>query len=415
MEFYHSRGYEVPDEAAMAAPDNDGMAPSQISSRKSKKLDGYGVNYVNWRYSAVLKEHNVSDTPTKDPEIGTYRKLIFNGDFKKSGSMTAVDKEIHRREDALWEIDMLKCATSNEARFQRTIMMTILNRQVLDDKLEFVCEAQWISKRLPGARCDPANCKITRPKPDLAVAFRSESLLPTDLYMTDFDRLKEFQGEIFPEGFQVSTQERAFHFFSMEVKGKRGEIDNHQAYHQNLNTASQALFNIYCCMKEVKDLDVYFKKVRVFSVVATVHGLWVRIHRPVKLKAESCADPEYPVGFQFDELGFLSGTYSREQASEVVYNLLCRCGIMKLHTILKGTIKKLLRRRQRNKPHQSLEDIRQAAASQELPAEKIPRPAPQSTTGRKRRAEDAGGSFASNTSNYRRKFDGININDPRRI
>ena len=387
----------MPDEAPMTSAVNDGMASSQVSSRNSKKIDGYSVDYKNSKYSAALTEHNISDTCGKDPDIEYYRELVLGEDSNTSSSLNDLEREIHRRDDALWKTDMIQCARSNEARFQRTIMMTILNRQELDDRLEFICEAPWISERLPGAECPPAKCKIKQPKPDVAVAFRSESLLSSNQRIVDFGRLKHLHGDIFFEGFQEWKKERAFHFFSMEVKGKRGQNDNNQAQFQNLNTASQALVNIYRCMKEVNDLDTYFKDVRVFSAVATVHGLWIRIHRPVRFEKDSCFDPSYPFGFEFDELECLSQRYSRHRATNIVFNLLCNYGLRKLHPILKRTIEKLLRLHPHKTTRPSMQDLQRAAEIQA-----------QVSSGRKRRAPDLRDSL---TSNSKRRLDNISIDD----
>ena len=50
-------------------------------------------------------------------------------------------------------------------------------------------------------------------------------------------------GHIFAEGSQIPQTERAFHFISIKVKGKRGKTGNYKAAGQNLNSASQALHN----------------------------------------------------------------------------------------------------------------------------------------------------------------------------
>lgn len=414
VEFYHSRGYEVPDEVLMASSVKGRKQSSKASSRRPKKPPGYAIDSEDSRFTAALLDHNISNLSEKDPEIKYYERLMLDKDSNTSGSLSTLEREIqreiHRREDSLWKTDMSKCARSNEARFQRTVMMTILNRQELDDKLDFNCEAQWISGRFPCPEaCMENACQITKPKPDLAVAFQSRSLLPANGFMADFERLKIWQCDIFPEGNQEFNNERAFYFFSMEVKGKRGQIDNQKAQFQNLNTASQALFNIYRCMKRVNDLDTFFNKVRVFSAVATIEGLSLRIHRPIRLDKEQCNDEDYPIGFQFDNLEHLRGAYSRAQATAIVYNILYEYGVLQLHLILKDTIQKLLKLHPRKKGSRpSLQDLEQAAAAQAALAEIDPAPASQESSGQKRRAHNLGDSFASNS---RRRLDNFNLSD----
>ena len=404
MEFYHSLGYEVPREVSMAST----VKSSKASSRKPKKPKDYAINYDSAAFTTTLQEHKISYFASKDPNIAHYKSIIFTGNLDPANSRNSLEREIQRREDALWDLDMAKCLRSNEARFQRTIMMAIVNRQELDEKLEFICEALWISERFPCKDCTPKLCKLPQAKPDTAVSFKAETLLPSDGFHADWERLKEFKSHIFPEGCQEYQDERAFHFFLMEAKGKRGSLDNQKAQFQNLNTASQALYNIYYCMKRTEDLETFFKEVRVFSAVATTEGLSIRVHWPVKLHHEQCFNKEYPIGFQFGELGRLRGDYSRAQANSIVYNILHTYGVLKLHPILKKTIAQLLKLYPCKAPAPLLAELEQAARTEAESGEAGPLPASQSSSGQKRRASALGHSF---TSNSRRRLDNVNIND----
>ena len=407
MDFWHSRGYEVSDEESMASTVQSTKASTQNSQKLPRLPKGYKVDCDDKRYSPTLKEHNIELVPVKDPKIEHFRKLIFFGDTNIINSQESLEKEIiNRREDALWKMDMSKCARSNEARFQRTIMITIINRLELDKNLEFIPEARWKSERFPCLNCLPMQCKITKPQPDLAVAFQATSLLPTDGFTADYERLKEIESHIFPEGNQEFQDQHAFHFFFMEVKGKRGTIDNQKAQFQNLNTASQAVYNIYRCMKRVNDLDTFFKEIRIFSASTTVAGLSIRVHRPRRLRnVEQCNKREYPIAFQFDELGSIKGDYSRAQALSIVYNILYEYGIRVLHPILKTTIETLLKLYPRDASGSSLQALEEAATTID---ETDSPPASQHSSGRKRRAPNLGDSF---TSNSRRRLGSFNIND----
>ena len=224
------------------------------------------------------------------------------------------------------------------------MVMDILNRHRLDEKVGFTCEATWVSDRFPCRDCSPEQCRISQPTPDLAVAFQADSLLPDNEFSIAWTRLKSLESAIFPEGTKEYQEDWAFHFFSMEAKGKRGTPDNKVALAQNLNTASQALFNIYRCMKEAGDLETFFKEVRVFSAVATAEGFWLRVHRPVQVNDLQHNKKEYPIGFMFDEVINLREQYTKSRVSGIVYNVLCRYGIEVLHPILKKTFKSLLER-----------------------------------------------------------------------
>ena len=398
------------DEASMASTGRSSRASSN-RNKAPKKPPDYTINYDDPRFTATLQEHIISVVVKKDPKIVYYKGLVLDEKVDPYDTQNSVEVEIQRREDALWEADMSKCTRSNEAKFQRTIMMTILNRQELDEKLDFECEAEWKSERFPCLNCIIKTCKLVKPKPDLAVAFQSESLLPSDGINGDWERLRDFESHIFPEGNQQYQKERAFHFFSMEAKGKLGQIGNQKAHFQNLNTASQALYNIYYCMKRTNDLDTFFDKVRVFSATATVEGFLVRVHWPLKIRKEQCNNREYPISFQFEEIARLKGDFSRARTTGVLYNILYKYGIQELHPILKNTIEKLLEHYPRKAHQSSLQEIEQATEFKNTQVEVDPQPASQDSSGRKRRARDLDDSFTSNVSNYRRRLDRTNIND----
>jgi hypothetical protein len=222
--------------------------------------------------------------------------------------------------------------------------MEMLSRHTLDKRTKFVCEAPWHSRRFPCKDCSAELCAITQPTPDLAVVFQSDSLLMNDEFSTAWTRLQSLQGHIFPKGTQQYQDDRAFHFFSMEVKEKRGTLDNKMGQDQNLNTASQALYNIYRCMKKANELDLFFDKVRVFSAVATAEGFWLRVHRAVKVRERQCNNQDYPIGFTFDEVLQMRDEYSKKRVSSILRNVLCRYGVKTLHPIMKRIVKILLDR-----------------------------------------------------------------------
>ncbi|RYC63272.1 hypothetical protein CHU98_g2926 [Xylaria longipes] len=76
-----------------------------------------------------------------------------------------------------FENDLEHCkAPANEAVFQRTVMMSIIDRSHLKSAFDFNCEGQWSlqgSNPLPSDGDDA----ITGPKPDLAIFFRFDYLV----------------------------------------------------------------------------------------------------------------------------------------------------------------------------------------------------------------------------------------------
>lgn len=238
--------------------DDSNITPSNESTIRGIRTKSYLIGPIDCRYDETLEQHNIAIKPYKDPIIDKVRKLIDTDLSDQSKIVSILEKRKEdESEEKRWQLDKYNCAHSNEARFQRTMMMDMLNRHALNEKTDFVCEATWDSHRFPCRDCSAEQCKISKPTPDLAVGFQPDSLLMDDEFSIAWTRLKSLEGYIFPEG---TKQDRAFHFFSMEVKGKRGTLDNKAAQDQNLNTASQALYNIYRCMKEANELNLFLKR-----------------------------------------------------------------------------------------------------------------------------------------------------------
>ena len=337
IEFYRSRGYEVPDEEYMASPANSIAAPPSSIAPKGKPKAGNpekpaapkSVTADGPRFSEALEALEIDEYPSPDSEISHLKKLLVNNHpTNRMGSETV---PTHGRDEEHWQADMNKCISSNEAIFQRTIMMSILNRHSLDDKLDFVCEEPWNAWRMHSE--DPL-LRLAPPKPDLAVAFRSEKLLDE---MRDIRRLGYLKGRMCPEGCSKDQKDRAFHFFSLEVKGKRGMISNSVAENQNLNTASRALENIALLLEETGDLDTLFKDVRVFSAVATTVGFEVRVHRAIRLSRPGTAQ-DGRIGFAFAKLKEFTKPYARSDILNIMYNILIKYGVEKLYPILKRNL-----------------------------------------------------------------------------
>jgi hypothetical protein len=119
---------------------------------------------------------------------------------------------------------------------------------------------------------------LTQPKPDLAVCFRRQALIPDYLWnkmpiATKRLACYENAGEI--------AETRVFHFFTIEAKKALRSADDTVGKRQGLNNASQALHNMFEFFRDAgqQHEDIFFTNVRFFSVVASTEGLTIRIHR----------------------------------------------------------------------------------------------------------------------------------------
>jgi hypothetical protein len=160
-------------------------------------------------------------------------------------------------EEKCWKADLEKCEGADEAIFQRTIMINVIDRHKLDPELDWVCESAWTCMRMPqkisGAL---SQYQTAPPKPDLAVAFKTKSIIDK----TELIDLGFFKGHMCAELAKEANDGRAFHFFWMEVKGAQGDLANRVAYCQNFNTASQGLHNMYVFMKKADKEDDFLQR-----------------------------------------------------------------------------------------------------------------------------------------------------------
>ena len=388
-ELYRSFGYEVPNEEYMASTPTSFAGPLSevLSDRlgKPRKVTPdkppratRAPKYNEGRFYLACDAHNIDYNPSSDGDTDTIKNMIVHNPLSRGTGNINSERPRNASDDSCWQADMSRCIRSNEAIFQRTIMMTILNRHELNDKLDYVCEEQWIAIQMPP---DDPLLKLSMPKPDLAVAFKTESLIG---HQRNLRRLGPgLQSHMCPEGFSPHQTERAFHFFSMEAKGKNSEIGNMPAEAQNLNAAAQALYHISKIFMETDQLETFFKEVRFFSAVATTASFEVRIHRPIPLDPAVIVD-NYPIGFAFDKVKEFTRPYTRSEVLSIVHNILIKYGIEKLHPILLGTVKKLL-------------EPKTGAG-------------PQSSLG-KRPADDVGDPNVSFSSVQRQRIDGLSVDD----
>lgn len=203
-------------------------------------------------------------------------------------------------------------------------------------------------------RDPPGTPKTVMPTPDLAVAFKTSSFV-NKYQMLYLGLLRQ---HMCPEAFKIDKEDRAFHFFSIEAKDAKAVSAENNAANQNLNTASQALYNIYLFMQKAEDLDSFYEDVRFFSVVATSSCLNLRVHRSIQLpegEDEGRLFPDYPLAFEFEEIFSREGHYAKKEAVWMVENILIEYGVKVLKPILQRVVKTVLRKlKDEPRPVQSL-------------------------------------------------------------
>lgn len=266
-------------------------------------------------------ERNVSSEVNSDPERLDFINIVL------LNQAAQLDKEEERK----WAVDFAKCERSDIIVFQRTIMMDLFNRHDLPDSLDYTCACEWTCNRMP-RKMRPGAVEVVMPKPALAIAFKTSSFIN----VFQIRDLEDFRSNMCPENINLGKEHRAFHFFSIEA-----EDSIEVATNQNFNTASQALHNIYRFMAKAGQLDMFYEKVRFFSVVATTAEFRLRVHRATKLSKGRIL-PDYPLGFHFDEIHITTGWYSKGEVSQIVHNILVNHGIEILKPVLQESADNVL-------------------------------------------------------------------------
>jgi hypothetical protein len=136
--------------------------PSHVEFRKFRSLLKVLEEYLK-KLRKSVKDHPLENgLPTYDAlrhEIGHWRPDA--ADYRRFPPMSP--------EDFAW--DRTQCATSSEADFHRTIMISIIDRLDFRSVFTFSCEEQWSIERQYLIKPSNPKSKITQPKPDLAISF----------------------------------------------------------------------------------------------------------------------------------------------------------------------------------------------------------------------------------------------------
>ncbi|KAI9842299.1 MAG: hypothetical protein M1837_007369 [Sclerophora amabilis] len=349
-------------EGSMAPPPSDLLGsfrtPSTVDNTTLTKQSSQRPKSVTWK---KLQNRCVRQRPTKDEKFDAFRDLLRvdppQMTFQKTGKLLKIldafanrtsdksDEDAYPALDRLtndinqwssqvkiptiteskFQDDLERGRESNEAVFQRTFMMSIIDRFEISSKIDFNCEGQWsIPKeyRLVSLQKDG----ITLPKPDLAMFFKLESFTG--------DRFLSLPEDLDPCLSPNPCPTRCFPFLFMEVK--RGAEGLEAAIRANLNAASQSLFNIYHWVVRADSAASFFEDIRVFSIVLNAQELRVRVHR-------ACRNERNTLDYHYSDFAPVFH-YNKDQACLLVRNILDKYASEKLHPILKGVFETVSKR-----------------------------------------------------------------------
>ena len=276
-----------------------------------------------------LKARNVWVSPSKDVDVYAekIKRLKVDSWHEPTG-----EKDCH---DLLWSLDQAKChATSSEALFQRTLMVNLIARHFLiyqrdpgkPQVFDFSVEEPWTCLPMPtrsvAGLTGPKEAEqmfLTQPKPDLALCFNREAIIPMNIWMS----LPTATWALACTENMHSNETMVFHFLSIEAKAAAFGLDDTTARNQNLNNASQALFNMFEFFRDAgsKHEEFFFEKVRFFSVVAVRGGMLIRVHRAIRIPDDEFStrlvlpeEDSYRLDFEYREYARITGIENYNRA-----------------------------------------------------------------------------------------------------
>ncbi|KIW84241.1 hypothetical protein Z517_03491 [Fonsecaea pedrosoi CBS 271.37] len=330
---------------------DDALAAIQVVLGKEAAIKMAGIRSDSLEFRKTLGvDRNVLSNETKwdDPEwahLQSYQPTLDSEDDPITGFL-----------DRLWLADLGFCKNQQEAIFQRTVMMAMINRHRLifaGDKiataspLMFSVEASWTCPPMPTRkyyRQNEGNPFAKMPRPDLCVSFRRTEILDPDFWTTLLPTTQEL---ICYEGIRDLNNEaaRAFGFFFVEAKRSRLWPDDETALNQALNDASQALHNIYEFFREAGQTTEFFLRVRVFSATASEKGVIIRAHWACELTentnvSKARIDPKYPLQFRHQIYqSFMGDGFDRLKVVEAFERIMVGYGQEQLLPLLKTAAK----------------------------------------------------------------------------
>ena len=227
--------------------------------------------------------------------------------------------------------------------------------------LRFSAEELWTCLPMPsralwnaGPGLDVNEKLLTQPKPDLAVCFQRKAVIKDSLWRSLPDSTKELA--CFEN--QNSGKSRIFHFLAVEAKNATTSLEDPKALYQCLNDASQALNNFYEFFQDAGPThkQIFFDKIRFFSVIANTQGILIHIHRAIELPQDASRfelvmpdRPEYRLHFEHREFARLVGEdgFTRERVIEVFKKML-KYAVDELSVWISAAAKDLLEKLEQN-------------------------------------------------------------------
>ena len=227
--------------------------------------------------------------------------------------------------------------------------------------LDFSAEELWTCLPMPsralwnaGPGLDVDEKLLTQPKPDLAVCFKREAVIQHGLWGS----LPEATKELACFENQNSGMSRIFHFLAVEAKNATTSLEDPKALYQSLNNASQALNNFYEFFEDAGPThrQIFFNKIRFFSVIANTQGILIHIHRAIETPQDASHfelvmpdRPEYRLNFEYREFAKLTGEdgFTRERVIEGFRKIL-KYGVDELSVWISAAAKDLLKKLENN-------------------------------------------------------------------
>ncbi|KAI0443730.1 hypothetical protein F4803DRAFT_549829 [Xylaria telfairii] len=245
-------------------------------------------------------------------------------DWKSTAHMAAITNRD-------FDKDLKHCKyPSNEALFQRTVLMSILNRHQISDKFDFNCEGTWSLRSSCYALPSTEKNSIPSPKPDLAIFCGFNSLVGRGPYWKSTPIPDDLKFCMSPDGYI----QRCFPFIFIEAK--KGFHDLTPALMANMHSASQALFNIFVWMRLAGHQTKFFSDVRLFSIAINAEKFALRVHR-----AQAAEEGE-GLEFYYDDV--CDGhAYKRDHICNLIRNVLVGYAEKTLINVLKESVETVLR------------------------------------------------------------------------
>jgi hypothetical protein len=348
--------------------------------------------------SVGLGDRNVQMDPCLPPDPFLAKFPSIKPVKKSSIYLPNLHEKVKKYHTDEWRLDLEKAVKDElEATFQRTVMMSMLDRFRLmynlrdgdQSVLDFAVESPWTCPFMPtrALKKDRPDRQrvLSRPKPDISVAFHLRSIIEDGFMKALPEATRRIM--IYEAADSTRTQ-RAFHFLMIEAKNADKSSTDKDGRIQSLNSASQSLHCLYeffneadrqevecnktCCTPGTLPIadnatsgqgpsaaasaasaggttfvDLFFKEVRVFTAVATGRAITIRVHRalpaseppfpphPGRPPFQLIILPDYPLQFEYNEvINLTNAEFSRECLVDVFQKIMVDYGIGKLRPLL---------------------------------------------------------------------------------